>query len=271
MKILQNLHTHSKYCDGADTLEEMIAAAIEKGFDSIGFSSHSPMYWSELFKFDAEGVKRYKKEIGELKDKYKGKIKIFCGLEVDIYSEVDLDGFDYLIGSVHYFNIDGKFFGFDRTAEAVKKLIDEQFGGNGLEYAKKYYKSLACLPEYGKFDIIGHFDLITKHSDNVKFFDEESKEYKNAAIEAAEALSGKIEFFEVNTGAIARGYRKTPYPSPFIAKELKRLGFKAVITSDCHDRRMLDCEFSQAQELLKACGFREHYILTENGFKGVEF
>jgi len=116
---------------------------------------------------------------------------------------------------------------------------------------------------------VGHFDLIAKHSDSIKFFDEASKEYKSAAVEAAEALSGKIPFFEVNTGAIARGYRKNPYPSMFLLKELKRLGFGAVISSDCHDKRMLDCAFDDASELLKAAGFNERYILTEQGFKAI--
>ena len=40
MKPIQNLHTHSTYCDGADTPEEMIETALEKGFTSIGFSGH---------------------------------------------------------------------------------------------------------------------------------------------------------------------------------------------------------------------------------------
>ena len=91
----------------------------------------------------------------------------------------------------------------------------------------------------------------------------------NAAIEAAQSLAGKIPFFEVNTGAIARAYRKSPYPSDFLIKELKRLGFGAVITSDCHDRKMLDCEFEYATEILKKCGFSERYILTNQGFKPV--
>lgn len=37
---LQNLLTHTTYCDGKDTIGEMILAACEKGFQSIGFSSH---------------------------------------------------------------------------------------------------------------------------------------------------------------------------------------------------------------------------------------
>ena len=38
--IKQNLHTHSLYCDGKDSFEEMIQTAIEKEFTILGFSSH---------------------------------------------------------------------------------------------------------------------------------------------------------------------------------------------------------------------------------------
>ena len=135
---------------------------------------------------------------------------------------------------------------------------------------KAYYEKLATLPQYGKFDIIGHIDIITKHSENADFFDIESEEYKGYAVKALESLAGKIPYFEVNTGAIARGYRTTPYPAPFLLDELKRLGFGAVITSDCHDCNMLDCGYDEAVALLKKHGFNEIYILTKNGFVPIE-
>ncbi len=269
MKNLQNLHTHTCYDDGADTPEEVILTAIDKGFTSIGFSGHSYMHYAPSHSMSMAGTEEYKNDIALLKEKYRDKIDIFCGLEVDMYSDIDLSGYDYLIGSVHYLLCDGQYVGFDRSEEIVKKVIDEHFAGSGIEYAKAYYKELSQLPRYGKFDIIGHFDLITKHCDNVEFFDQSCSEYKNAAIKAAEALAGKIPFFEVNTGAVARGYRKNPYPSDFLIKELKNLGFGVVITSDCHDRRMLDCEFEYTTEILKRCGFNERYILTKQGFKPV--
>ena len=184
-------------------------------------------------------------------------------------SNADLVGYDYLIGSVHYLKIEEEYVGFDRNEEAVEKVINTYFGGNGMKYAKAYYETLAQLPQYGNFDIIGHFDLVTKHSDNRMFFDISSKEYTNAAIEAEEALAGEIPFFELNTGAIARGYRKSPYPSITMIKELKRLGFGVVITSDCHNKAMLDCKFDEAAELLKECGYKEKYVLTDCGFTAV--
>ena len=269
MKYLQNLHTHSTYCDGKDTPEEIILAAIAKGHFSVGFSGHSYMHFSKGISMSPERTEQYKKEIRALAEKYKDRIDVFCGIECEMYSEIDLSGYDYLIGSVHYFKLGETYVGFDRSQEAVREIIDTHFGGDGMKYAKEYYSTISRLPEYGNFDIIGHYDLVTKHSDNVKFFDEDSKEYKDAALSAIHALKGKIPFFEVNTGAIARGYRKTPYPAPFLVKEFKRLGFGAVISSDCHNSEFLDHRFDDAAELLKECGFTERYVLTKNGFEAV--
>lgn len=263
----QNLHTHTVFCDGKDTPEELITHAISLGFESLGFSKHSHMrpnyYVSDP---GVDPIDEYRREILSLKEKYRGRFGIFLGLEADMLYDGSLDGFDYLIGSVHYLALRGSRVPFDRTAEHVKNLIKEFFGGDGMAFAKCYYEHLARLPEHGKYDIIGHFDLITKHADTVKFFDETSKQYYGAAFEAAAALKGKIPFFEVNTGAISRGYRKTPYPAIPILKELGRLGFGAVITSDCHDRRYLDTGYADAVTLLRECGFREQYLLTESGF-----
>ena len=266
----QNLHTHSTFCDGADTPEEMVLSAIEKGFDSLGFSGHSYMSYSPMFREKGDRTEEYKTEVKRLREKYKDQIEIYLGLEVEMYSDADMTGFDYLIGSAHYFKFGDKCVAFDLSADGVEKLIENRFSGNGMKFALAYYETLAKLPEYGKFDIIGHFDLATKHNESRNLFDCNAKEYLGAAFETARALQGKIPFFEVNTGAIGRAYRTTPYPAISILKELKRLGFGAVITSDCHRKEALDCYYEESRELLRECGFRERYILTDNGFKAVE-
>lgn len=267
MKHLQNLHTHTTYADGRDTPEEMIKYALSKGFDSIGFSEHSYMFYSESHSMNLQETELYKKEIAELKQKYADKIKIYLGLEFDMYSKIDLSGYDYLIGSFHYFKFGDNYVGFDRSAEVCKAIIVEHFGGDGLKFAKEYYRQLSTLPNYGNFDIIGHFDLITKNLEIAPLFDQNSKEYLSAALECLDSLKGEIPLFEVNTGAIARGYRTTPYPSLTLLKEMKNMGFGAVISSDCHDGAFLDCNFKEAEQLLSSCGFKEHYVLTDSGFK----
>ena len=186
-----------------------------------------------------------------------------------MYSEADMSVYDYLIGSVHYLKDGDEYIDFDKGVQDVENIINNNFCGDGMKYAKAYYSTLAKLPCYGKFDIIGHYDIITKHCETKKFFDTDSKEYKDLAFDAIHSLRGRIPFFEVNTGAIARGYRTLPYPSVDIIKEMKNLGFCAVITSDCHDKRMLDYKFDEATELLRECGYKEKYILTKDGFEAV--
>ena len=268
MNGLQNLHTHTCYCDGKDTPEEMVLAAIEKGFFSIGFSGHAYMGYSKFFQKHGDHTVAYKEDVRRLQEKYRDHLKIYCGLEIDIFSDTDQSGYDYLIGAVHYLECEDGYVTFDNSAEELKAFVNRYFV-SGMEFAKTYYRTLAELPQHGKFDILAHFDLITKHEGTLQLFDTSSKEYRYAAVEAAEALAGQIPLFEVNTGAISRGYRIKPYPSAEIIKELKRLGFGAVITSDCHDRRYLDCGFNEAAELLKQCGYKEKYILTEQGFVAV--
>lgn len=270
MKNLQNLHTHSRFCDGENTVEEMILAAIDKGFDSIGFSGHSYMFYTAPdHSMSIEGTEEYKREVRRLAKVYRDKIDVFCGLEFDMYSQIDLSGYDYIIGSVHYLKIGDEYVGFDRAASVVKGVIDKYFDGDGMRYAKAFYATVPQLPKYGKIDVLGHFDLITKHCENENFFDPTSPEYLKYAKEAIDSLVGKVPFFEVNTGAIARNYRTTPYPSLELMKEFKERGFGAVISSDCHNASYLDIAFEDAAEMLRSCGFTERYILTKNGFKAV--
>ena len=270
MKYLQNLHQHSTFCDGKNTPEEVVLGAIAQGFDSIGFSSHSYMDIYAEFSMSEEDVKVYKAEIGRLQQVYGDRIRIYCGLEKDNYTTISTEGYDYLIGSVHVMKHEKGLLFIDWTAERTRENIEKVFGGDGIAYAKHYFKALADLPNHGSFDILGHFDLLTKFNEKEPdLFDTQCPEYRAAATEAAEALVGKVKYFEVNTGAISRGYRTTPYPDPYIIKEMKRLGFGAIISSDCHDRNFLDCGYEDAKRLLKEAGFTEHYVLKDEGFVAI--
>ncbi|MBQ2135954.1 MAG: hypothetical protein II201_03655, partial [Clostridia bacterium] len=141
------------------------------------------------------------------------------------------------------------------------------FGGDGMAYAKCYYEHMSRLPEYGKFDIIGHFDLITKFDelDESLFF--ANDEYNKLAEKyiAIAAQSGCM--FEVNTGAISRGVRTTPYPKDNLLRILKKQRAKIVLNSDSHHADTLDFAFDEAKLLLKDIGFEYTYILYNNEFK----
>ncbi len=269
MRYKQNLHTHTTYCDGKDSVEELIKKAISLGFDSLGFSGH---VYRDTVDYDGltygGSLEAYKQEIAQMQEKYKGEIKVYCGIEYDILSNMPQEGFDYLIGSLHYLSKDGRLIAMDYRAPTVKEIIKKEFLEDGMAYAKAYYQTLARLPEYGKFDIVGHFDLVAKHCEKENFFDIESREYQNAALEGLHAVAKECKVFEVNTGAVARGYRTTPYPAPFLLKELKTLGCGVVISSDCHNKDLLDYGFDQALQYVKSCGFDEVLTFDGKGFIG---
>ena len=266
----QNLHVHTTYVDGKNDPRDIVLEAIKRGFDSIGFSEHSYMPFSNYpNQLTLEKMTRYVSEVRALKNEFKGQIDVFCGLEFEMYSSVPTDGLDYLIGSVHYLDFDGRILGFDRSLQQTADYVNDNFGGDGMAFARKYFETVADLPEKRKFDIIGHFDLITKNNDKGGFFDTSSKAYLDLGYEAIHALKGKIPFFEVNTGAISRGYKNSPYPQMEFLKEFKRLGFGVLISSDCHDQSYLDCFYDEAKEMIASAGFRSRWVLTDNGFTEV--
>ena len=263
---LQNLHTHSHFCDGKNTLEEMCERAVELGFDSIGFSRHACMPHKSIFCKGGEAIVEYKKKACELKEAYEGKLDIFCGAEFDLYSVDPQEGYDYIIGSFHYLKENGELVGIDRSPEEVQKVVDNYFGGNGLAFARHFYEQSVGLCDISP-DIIGHFDLVTKHAKTLGLFDEDSKEYQALAVEAIREISKKVRVFEINTGCVSRGYRETPYLAPFIVKELKSLDCQITISSDCHNKDFFDCEWDAAKTRLLECGYKNIVILTKDGFK----
>ena len=110
-----DLHMHTVYCDGKDTPEAMVQSAIEKGLSCIGFSSHSYVPFDSLAGIAEEKRQEYVREVARLKEVYAGKIRIFCGVELDYHTLPDpgtdaystikeryKNDFDYIIGSVHY-------------------------------------------------------------------------------------------------------------------------------------------------------------------------
>lgn len=268
MKYLQNLHTHSTFCDGKNTLEEMAQAAVEQGLDSVGFSAHSCMPFSKSPSLAKDRMEEYIAEASRVRDFYRGKLDIYTGLELEIMSPIDPADYhlDYVIGSCHYFHIGDEFVGFDRSSDEVNRVINVYFGGDGMAYAKSYYRMLAGIPDVAHIDIIGHFDLITKHAEKVCFFDQESQEYRNAVLEAMDTLIDRIPLLEINTGAIGRGYRTTPYPSSFILKEWRRRGGMITLSSDCHDVKYLTVGFADSLRLARECGYGELYYFDGKGF-----
>lgn len=250
-----SLHTHTSYCDGKSTAEEMINSAIEKGFTYIGFSGHGHTTFDDNYCMSAENERKYVQEISLLKDKYKDKINILCGIERDLFSDYYINTFDYEIASVHYVKGGEKLYDVDNTCEIQNECIKECFGGDPYAYAEAYYNEVSLL----KGDIIGHFDLITKFDRCNEIFSPKEERYKKAVLNALEILLDKNYVLEVNTGAMSRGYKDAPYPDTWILQEIKKRGGRIILTSDCHSAPTLDYGYDLAEKILCKIGFRDIY------------
>ena len=188
---------------------------------------------------------------GALKEKIKtDKIRVLCGVEQDYYSNCSTDGFDYVIGSVHYFFVDGEYFHVDHSEEYFLNSVKTAFGGDFYSAAENYYSAVSNVIEKTGADIIGHFDLMNKFNKDNKFFDVKHPRYVDAYTKALEKLLKTGKVFEINTGVISRGYRKQPYPHTDIYNIIKDNGGKFVLSSDAHSKENIAYEFSKWQKLI---------------------
>ena len=267
--ILRTYHAHTKFCDGKNTAEEMTQAAIAAGMQTIGFTSHGTFPPDLEYCVSPEDFPAYIQSVNDCKKKYADQIEVWLGVENEFYGTLPEADFDYALGATHYMLKDGIYYFVDHSPEMQQKAIREGFGGDPYAMTAYYYQLLAQFPEKMRFDIVAHFDLVTKFNEYGQVFDEEDPRYRKPALEAMEYLVQKGYAFEINTGAISRGYRTKPYPSMAFLKDLREFGGSIVFGSDTHAVDSVSCYLPEAQALAAECGFRTHRILTKNGWQEV--
>ena len=122
------LHNHSKYSDGAHTLEQMAARCREMGYEYFGIADHSKSatYAGGLFE---EDIIRQHKEIDALNKKL-APFRILKGIECDILFDGSMDfsndvlkSFDYVVASIHqHFRMDEK-----KATDRLIKAIENPY------------------------------------------------------------------------------------------------------------------------------------------------
>lgn len=259
VKKLSNYHTHTTFCDGENTPEEMVLAAIDAGLREFGFSGHSHLDSEPEWTMSVEGTKEYKETVRALKKKYKDKINIRLGIEQDYWSDTDdLSDYEYVIGAVHSINgEDTTWSSIDYKLENFEKCLELYCDGDKMTAAEKYFELVGNLYEKTHCKIIAHFDLITKfnHQFEVEtgkpYIDTEDKRYIAAETKALEKLTKTPVIFEINTGGMARGYSDKPYPSERVLKYLAEKGAPVILSSDTHSKDTVNYGFDEAVALVE--------------------
>ena len=287
MKI--NMHTHTVWCDGKNSAEEMVLAAIQKGFNVLGFSGHcihplNPDFYKpvdDVWHIPTANIKAYTEEIRRLKEKYSDQIRILLGFEADYFESPEFGSAipdknayadfspDYLIGAVHFVNTEKGFYTVDHKAEVIQEnLIKLYSNANGKIDGRKavcdYFAAEREMLKKGNFDILAHPDLLRKRNGQLKFFSEEESWYKEELKATAKEISKAGIITEINTGAIARGAMDDTYPSLYFLELLHENGVPVCINSDAHTTDGLDCAFERAAEQARRVGYKE--LTYPNGY-----
>ncbi|NOQ30836.1 MAG: histidinol-phosphatase HisJ family protein [Helicobacteraceae bacterium] len=251
MKII-DLHNHTNRCNHATgTSREYIEKAIEKKIDIYGFSDHAPMKYDEKYRMSFDQMRSYEDEILGLKNEYKNSIDIKLAYEVDFLPGYMDDRVlnakvDYLIGSVHFLDS----WGFDNP-----EFIGEYKNRDIDEVWQKYFDQIELLADSGKFDIVGHIDLIKVF----KFLP--NKSIIDIASSAFESIKRSGMSIEIN-GA---GYRK-PVKEAYPSEELLNLAYEMQIPitfgSDAHSVEQVGFYNEDMYSLARRIGYSECSVYT---------
>jgi len=268
--ILSSAHVHTTFCDGRTPAREMARTAYGRGFVSLGFSSHAPQDFDPAHCIDPAREEEYRAEVRAIRQEYAGRMAVYLGAERDLLSCSDPGGYEYFIASVHYFTRpDGSWCGVDGPSGTLRQYVDEYCGGDGLEMAKRYFSMVRDYVISSGADIIGHYDLIRYNNSILHLYDEDGETYRDAALSALRDMRETEALLEVNTGGVARGYLDLPYPAPFLLKAWREWGGEVIVSSDCHEAKLLDTGYRQAEELLMSLGYDHTVRLSSDPAKGM--
>lgn len=261
-----NFHTHSTFCDGANTIEEMAEQAVALGFEQLGFSGHM----DPLIQMDWPA---YVAEVRRVQELYRDSLDILLGVELDgAFDPGCCPGAEYVIGSTHFLPVEQEEpDSVDHTAEVLERLCREHFGGDWYALTRAYYDFEAQVFDRTRCTFVGHFDLVTRFNDQRPAFDEQDPRYLGPALGAMEHLVLQGVPFEINCGAVNRGRKKELYPRRELLRKLHDLGGEILINADAHQKELLDGGFDVAVKTAMECGFTHVNILAHDSFGDVKF
>lgn len=259
--MIVDIHNHTPLCNHAEgELNEYIEIAIKKNIKYFGFSDHAPMDFDPKYRMSFKQMSNYERSILDAKERYKDKIEILLGYEVDFLNghmdkRVLEANVDYLIGSVHFLDE----WGFDNP-EFIGRYEHENID----KIWERYFNAIKDMANSKLFDIVGHLDLIKVF----KFLP--NKNILSIAKEALLAIKEADMVIEINMA----GYRKPiaeAYPSSELLKEVFKLGIPITFGSDAHTPAQVGLYSKEVVELAKKTGYKECAIFKNRKIQMIKF
>jgi len=259
--MIVDLHNHTSLCNHAEgKISEYIDKAIEAGTKYFGFSDHAPMDFDPKYRMTFEQMKSYETDVLYAKEKYKDKIEILLGYEVDFLTN-HMDKrilnaqVDYLIGSVHFIDE----WGFDNP-EFIGKYEDEDID----EIWQKYFNTIEEMAKSELFDIVGHLDLIKVF----KFMPKKS--ISSIAKNAMQAIKKADMVLELNVAGLRKPIGEA-YPSIELLQMAHDLDIPITFGSDAHKPQQVSLYSDEIQKMAKSVGYTQCAVFKNRKRKLINF
>ena len=271
------LHTHTNEFDGKNSAAEMIVAARDAGFKTIGISNHfivhptikrTKMYgaavaggyasmYSSDFDETLEKFKPHYEELARLQSENPD-IKILRGMEVDYFPSPQWrDGFarsyeilkpDYLIGAAHFVEYGGTVCNVHDMAVVDPKTRDEMLN--------IYWANVARLGDVGLFNWLAHLDLPRKLGLGV------GRKWDGVHEDAVAAIANSRTPVELNTS----GFRidiNTLYPCKKIQEMMAMYHVPVLLSDDAHNTARIGADFARAKSIAEQNGIHNFVSLQK--------
>lgn len=261
-----NFHTHSHYDDGKEKLEDYVESAVEKGLKALGFSAHAPLEDGREWSLPTNMLEPYCNEVKTLKTKYKDKIDLYLGLEMDFipgvkenFSELkkrfDLE---YNIGSIHLVKNakTGELWFIDGPEAGYKKGIEETFNDDIKSAIGNFFEQSCVMIENEKPHIIGHLDKVKMHNKG-RFFSEKESWYQEMVDKLLNVIAQNNTIVELNTRGKYTGKTDAFFPSIEILEKCYMQKIPVMVNADAHKPEQVNMLFDEAVMLLRDIGFKE--------------
>lgn len=252
-----NLHSHSQFCDGRDTMEQIAAGARKEGMEYFAFTPHSPLCIPSPCNMDIERVGEYFQEFDRLKDLHYPEMHLLRSFEIDYLSDdfgPHIDWFqsqplDFRLGSVHFVpNQEGEFLDCDGKFERFSRYLREKYRGDIRYVAEKYFEQVLRMLERGGFELLGHFDKIAGNGSEAYPGLEDEGWYESLVDDViSHAVSSGVAV-EINTKAYEEKGRF--YPAERWWGKIVEAGVPIAVDSDAHWASKVNSGRKEAMEKL---------------------
>ena len=229
-----NFHTHTTRCKHAiGTDEDFVKAALDGGFDMLGFADHAPWAFDTDYvshcRMAADLWPEYKQSVLALKEKYQGQISIHLGLECEYYEKyfdqlrrLRDDGCEYFILACHFLHT-------EETNPYIGLLCQEDDAV--LRYAEETVKGIRT----GLYAYIAHPDLYMMYRPE---FDKASMDAADVICQAAKEAHMPLEYNLLGLLGEMTGHPRG-YPHADFWQYVRKWDNDVILGVDAHDPAQL--------------------------------